>query len=106
MSDSDEEAPKRVVRAQKDKIYSELKEKIRLARNARNIKDMTKLLSCFENSGKSYERARVVMARENLTTPRFYIRYLSELESFVNEQWEDPEARKVRRSLFHIFISF
>jgi hypothetical protein len=35
------------------------------------------------------------MARENLTIPRFYIRYLAELESFVNEQWEDAEARKV-----------
>lgn len=35
------------------------------------------------------------MARENLTLPRFYIRYLVELEDFLNEQWEDKEARKV-----------
>lgn len=53
-SDSDDEGPKRVVRAQKDKTYSELKEKIRQARNARNIKDMSKLLTCFESLGKSY----------------------------------------------------
>lgn len=94
-SDSDDEGPKRVVRAQKDKVYAELKEKIGLAKNARNIKDMSKLLTCLENLGKSYEKAKTVMARENLTTPRFYIRYLAELEDFVNEQWEDSEARKV-----------
>lgn len=94
-SDSDDDGPKRVVRAQKDKAYSELKEKIRQARNARNIKDLSKLLTCFEGLGKAYEKARIVIARENLTIPRFYIRYLAELETFVNDQWEDAESRKV-----------
>ena len=35
-----------------------------------------------------------MIAREMLSTPRFYIRYLAELEDFINEQWEDKEGRK------------
>ncbi|CAD5207154.1 unnamed protein product [Bursaphelenchus okinawaensis] len=93
-SDSDDEGPKRVVRAQKDKFYSALKDQIRLGRNARNIKDFSKLLNGFENLARSYDKAKLIMARENLTIPRFYIRYLVELEDFLNEQWEDKEARK------------
>lgn len=30
-----------------------------------------------------------------MSTPRFYVRILVELEDFVNEQWEDKEARKI-----------
>lgn len=93
-SDSEDEGPKRVVRAQKDKMYSELKEQIRAGRNAKNIKDMSKLLAAFETLGKVYEKAKSVISRENLTVPRFFIRYLVELEDFINEQWEDKEARK------------
>lgn len=29
-----------------------------------------------------------------MSTPRFYVRILVELEDFVNEQWDDKEARK------------
>jgi len=94
-SDSDDDVPKRIVRAQKDKVYEELKEQIRIARNAKNIKDISKLLTAFENLTKIYEKTRSVILREGLTIPRFYIRYLSELEDFINEQWEDKEGRKV-----------
>lgn len=83
-----------MVRAQKDKMYGDLKEQIRLGRNAKNIKDMSKLLTSFESLGKVYEKTKTVIARENLTVPRFFIRYLAELEDFINEQWEDKEARK------------
>ncbi|KAI6241205.1 Eukaryotic translation initiation factor 3 subunit C [Aphelenchoides fujianensis] len=94
-SDSDDDGgQKRVVRAQKDKLYSVLKEQIRQGRNARNIKDMAKLLTNFEGLNKSYEKTKAVIAREGLTIPRFYIRYLAELEDFLNEQWEDKEGRK------------
>lgn len=34
------------------------------------------------------------MNREGLTIPRFYIRYLVELEDFINAQWEDKDARQ------------
>jgi len=98
-SDNDDDAPKRVVRTQKDKAYSELKKTIRQARNARNIKDISKLVTCFETLSKSYEKTKNVMARENLTIPRFYIRYLTELEDFVNEQREDSEAKKSKKIL-------
>lgn len=45
-SDSDDDKPKRSVRAYKDKMYEELKEHIRMARNARNIKDASRLFNC------------------------------------------------------------
>lgn len=46
----------------------------------------------FENLAKIFEKTRPVIAREGLTIPRFYIRYLSETEDFVNEQWEDKKV--------------
>jgi hypothetical protein len=46
------------------------------------------------------------MIRENLTIPRFYIRYLAELEDFVNEQWEDPETKKVCRTELTLNFNF
>lgn len=47
-----------------------------------------------EDLAKLFEKTRPVISREGLTIPRFYIRYLVELEDFVNEQWEDREGRK------------
>ena len=76
-------------------MYVDLKEQIRVARNARNIKDISKLLTAFESLCKIYEKTKAIIVREGLTIPRFYIRYLSEVEDFVNEQWEDREGRKV-----------
>jgi translation initiation factor 3 subunit C len=93
-SDSDDDEPKRVVRAQKDKMYEDLKEQIRLARNARNIKDISKLLTSFETLIKCYEKTKNVIIRENLTVPRFYIRYLAEVEDFCNEQFADKDGIK------------
>ncbi|CAK5090249.1 unnamed protein product [Meloidogyne enterolobii] len=93
-SDSEDEGPKRVVRSQKDKTFGELKELIRNSRNARNIKDVSKLLGIFEEHIKSWEKAKLILARENGGIPRFYIRYLVEVDDFVNEQWEDKEGRK------------
>jgi hypothetical protein len=48
----------------------------------------------FKDHIKAWEKAKVVAARENLGVPRFYVRYLAELEDFVNEQWKDQNARK------------
>lgn len=44
-SDSEEEGQKRVVKAHKDRKFEELKDLIKQAKNSRNIKDMSKLLS-------------------------------------------------------------
>ena len=104
-SDSDEEGPKRVVRAQKDKLYEALKEQIRKGRNARHIKDMSALLASFEALQKAYEKTKPVMMREGLTLPRFYIRYLAEIEDFLNVQWEDKDNRKVSALFFSFVVS-
>ncbi|VDO36685.1 unnamed protein product, partial [Brugia timori] len=93
-SDSDDEGQKRVVKAQKDRKFEELKDLIKQAKNSRNIKDMSKLLSTFEELCKVFEKTKVVLTRQNMSTPRFYVRILVELEDFVNEQWDDKEARK------------
>lgn len=44
-SDSEEEGQKRVVKAHKDRKFEELKDIIKQAKNSKNIKDMSKLLS-------------------------------------------------------------
>jgi|UniRef100_A0A914Q7M2 translation initiation factor 3 subunit C len=93
LSESEDESPKRIVRASKDKVYDELKENIRLSRNAEKIKDFTKLLTGFESISKAFDKAKTVMNREGLTIPRFYIRYLVELEDFINAAWDDKDAR-------------
>lgn len=49
----------------------------------------------FETQLKLWEKAKALITRENLSIPRFYIRYLAELEEFISEQWEDKEGRKV-----------
>jgi len=92
-SDNEDEGPRRVVRTAKDKAYAELKENIRACRNAVKINDLTKLLTMFDNLSKSYEKAKTVMTREGLTIPRFYIRYLTELEDYLNGLWEDKDGR-------------
>uniref|UniRef100_A0AC34G6Q6 Eukaryotic translation initiation factor 3 subunit C N-terminal domain-containing protein n=1 Tax=Panagrolaimus sp. ES5 TaxID=591445 RepID=A0AC34G6Q6_9BILA len=94
LSESEDESPKRIVRASKDKVYDELKENIKTSRNAEKIKDFTKLLTVFESITKSYDKAKTVMNREGLTIPRFYIRYLVELEDFINAAWDDKDARQ------------
>jgi hypothetical protein len=105
-----------------------LKEQIRVARNARNIKDISKLLTsnfagehmwpafvsrrnvsglfihlAFELLCKVFDKTQAVMTREGLTIPRFYIRALVEVEDFTKEQWEDKESRSVREEGIHLF---
>lgn len=93
-SDSEEESERRVVKAHKDRKFEELKDLIRQAKNFKNIKDMSKLLGTFEELCKVFEKTKAVLTRQGLSIPRFYIRNLVELEDFVNEQWDDKEARK------------
>ncbi|XP_034934471.1 eukaryotic translation initiation factor 3 subunit C [Chelonus insularis] len=91
----EEEETKRVVRSTKEKRYEELTNLIKLIRNYKKIKDMSSMLSTFEDLKKAYEKAQtVVMKEEGGQTPRFYLRCLVEMEDFINEVWEDRESRK------------
>uniref|UniRef100_A0AC34RAR3 Eukaryotic translation initiation factor 3 subunit C N-terminal domain-containing protein n=1 Tax=Panagrolaimus sp. JU765 TaxID=591449 RepID=A0AC34RAR3_9BILA len=93
LSDSDNEGPRRVVRSAKDKVYEELKDYIRQSRNAEKIKDVNKLLSNFESITKCFEKAKTIIAKEGLTFPRFYIRYLAQLDDVLAVLWEEKDTR-------------
>ncbi|PIO61813.1 hypothetical protein TELCIR_16651, partial [Teladorsagia circumcincta] len=71
-SDSEDEE-KRVVRTHKEKKFKELKDHIKQINNGKNNKDFTKILSVFDDLCKAYEKSKTVFARQNITTPRFYI---------------------------------
>ncbi|XP_013399925.1 eukaryotic translation initiation factor 3 subunit C isoform X2 [Lingula anatina] len=88
----DEEDTKRVVRSAKDKRYEEIRNIIKQLKNHKKIKDMSNVLSDFEDLGRAYDKAKKVVEKEGI--PRFYLRALVELEDFVSECWEDREARK------------
>ncbi|XP_032686240.1 eukaryotic translation initiation factor 3 subunit C-like [Odontomachus brunneus] len=91
----DEEETKRVVRSTKEKRYEEIANLIKLIRNYKKIKDMSSMLSSFEDLMRAYQKALPVVAKEELgQTPRFYIRCLVEMEDFINEVWEDRDGRK------------
>ncbi|KAK3913980.1 Eukaryotic translation initiation factor 3 subunit C [Frankliniella fusca] len=91
----EEEDTKRVVRSAKEKRYEEITNLIKQIRNYKKIKDMSSLLSSFEDLMRAYTKALPVITKEeNGVTPRFYLRCLVEVEDFVNEVWEDREGRK------------
>ncbi|CAD6239672.1 GSCOCG00008755001-RA-CDS [Cotesia congregata] len=91
----EEEETKRVVRSTKEKRYEDLKNSIKLIRNYKKNKDMSSMLTCFEELQKFYTRALPVVAKEEGgLTPRFFLRCLVEMEDFINELWEDREGRK------------
>ncbi|XP_057332990.1 eukaryotic translation initiation factor 3 subunit C [Microplitis mediator] len=91
----EEEETKRVVRSTKEKRYEDIKNCIKLIRNYKKNKDMSSMLSCFEDLQKFYNRALPVVAKEEGgLTPRFFIRVLVEMDDFINDLWEDREGRK------------
>ncbi|CAL1289334.1 unnamed protein product [Larinioides sclopetarius] len=91
----EEEDVKRVVRSAREKRYEELTEIIKLIKNHKKIKDMSKLLTSFENLTRAFVKARPVIEKEEKgVIPKFYIRCLVELEDFIAECWEDKEGRK------------
>uniref|UniRef100_A0A1A9W221 Eukaryotic translation initiation factor 3 subunit C N-terminal domain-containing protein n=1 Tax=Glossina brevipalpis TaxID=37001 RepID=A0A1A9W221_9MUSC len=88
-SDEEEEV-KRVVRSTKEKRYENLTALIN-----NKIKDMSSILTSFEDLTRAYQKALPVISKEeNGITPRFYVRCLAELEDFINDVWEDREGRK------------
>ncbi|XP_042906300.1 eukaryotic translation initiation factor 3 subunit C [Parasteatoda tepidariorum] len=91
----EEEEQKRVVRSEREKRYEDLIEIIKLIRNHKKIKDMSKLLTSFENLTRAYIKARPVIEKEERgNVPKFYTKCLVELEDFVVECWADTESRK------------
>ena len=53
------------------------------------------MLSSFEDLTKAYQKALPVIAKEEKgVTPRFYVQVLVEVETFLNELWEDRDGRK------------
>ncbi|XP_012288654.1 eukaryotic translation initiation factor 3 subunit C [Orussus abietinus] len=91
----EEEETKRVVRSTKEKRYEEITNLIKLIRNYKKIKDMSSMLSSFEDLMRAYQKALPVIAKEeNGQTPRFYVRCLVEMEDFISEVWEDRDGRK------------
>ncbi|NP_001171836.1 eukaryotic translation initiation factor 3 subunit C [Saccoglossus kowalevskii] len=89
MFSDEEEDTKRVVRSAKDKRFDEIKSSIKQIKNHKKIKDIAKVLSGFEDLCKVYLKAKNIIEKEG--HPRFYIKYLVELEDFVNECWEDKK---------------
>ncbi|CAD5114851.1 DgyrCDS3887 [Dimorphilus gyrociliatus] len=92
-SESDDEE-KRVVRSAKDKRYEELRDVIKQISNHKKIKDMTKVLSTFEDLSRVFEKSKKVIEREGLPIPRFFLKCLTETEDFINKVWEDKDGRK------------
>lgn len=94
-SDDDEEETKRVVRSTKDKRFEELQTLIKQARNHRKNKDIAKLLDGFEDLCRLYQKAKNFLDKDSdLATPRIYLRYLSELDQFTNDLWNDKDVKK------------
>ncbi|XP_030847884.1 eukaryotic translation initiation factor 3 subunit C [Strongylocentrotus purpuratus] len=87
----DEEETKRVVRSAKSKRHDEISEFIKQIKNQKKIRDVSRVLTSFEEMMKVYTKAQNVLNTDDGQCPRFYIRCLVELEEFVNELWEDKK---------------
>jgi translation initiation factor 3 subunit C len=85
-----------VVRSTKEKRYEELTNQIKIIRNSKKIKDMSSILTAFEDLMRAYSKAApVIMKEENGIPPRFIIRSFAELEDFINDSWEDKDLRYI-----------
>lgn len=94
-SDDDEEETKRVVRSTKEKRFEELQTLIKQARNHKKNKDIAKILDGFEELCRLYQKAKNFLDKDSeLATPRIYLRYLSELDQFTNDLWNDKDLKK------------
>ncbi|KDR11509.1 hypothetical protein L798_14577, partial [Zootermopsis nevadensis] len=91
----EEEETKRIVRSAKEKRYEDLTNIMKQIRNFKKIKDMSSMLSSFEELMRAYTKALPVISKEEKgQTPRFYLRCLMEMEDFINDVWEDRDGRK------------
>jgi translation initiation factor 3 subunit C len=88
---SDEEEEVRVVRSLKDKRFDEIKSHIKIIRNSRKIRDVSRALEGFENMRKVYDKSKSVVETSGI--PAFYVRALADLEDFVKELWDDKDVK-------------
>lgn len=99
MQSDEEEDTKRVVRSAKEKRYEELTNLIKQIRNHKKIKDMTRILTTFEDLMRAHQKAiPVILKEENGVTPRFYVRILVELEDFITSEWENKKSMSKNNS--------
>jgi len=88
----DEEETTHVVLSAKEKAWEGFKDIIKKMLSARKSKDVTKLLDEFENICKFHTKVRAVVLKEG--TPRFFFRCMVETEDFVNELWQNKDAKR------------
>jgi len=94
-SEDEEEETKRVVRSAKEKRFEDLQALIKQSRNHKKNKDLAKVLSGFEDISRAYVKAKSVIEKNgDNNVPRVYVRYLSELDEFTTDLWEDKEGKK------------
>lgn len=90
LEESDEE--KRVVRSSKDKRFSEINETIKAIRNHKKIKDIAKIQEGFISLCTIYAKSKGVIDKSGC--PRAFIRCIADLETYIQEIWDDKEGRK------------
>lgn len=61
-------------------------------KNANKIRDVVKSQQMFEEMVKAYDKCKKVVEKEGHF--KQYIRAIAELETFINELWNDTEWRK------------
>jgi len=88
----DEDDTKRVVRSAKDKRFDILQGSIKIMRNSMKINDIAKIQAEYENLTRDYEKSKAVIAKEGI--PNFFIKCLGDLETYIQQQWEDTDGRK------------
>ena len=88
----DEEETTHVVLSAKEKAWEGFKDIIKKMLSARKSRDVSKLLDEFENICKFHSKVRAVVLKEG--TPRFFFRAMVETEDFVNELWQNKDAKR------------
>ena len=81
--DSDEEAPARVIKTQKDKRFDSLRATLKLIENRSKINDFTSIQTEFDTLLKELDKAKKVIEKEGF--PNFLVRGLVELEDTILE---------------------
>lgn len=83
------------MRSAKEKRFEELSNIIKNIRNFKKIKDIGSILTSFEELTRAYTKAQpIILKEENGVIPKFVVRSLAELETFINQTWEDKDGRK------------
>lgn len=61
-------------------------------KNARNIRDVVKLMQVFEDMVKAYDKCKKITEKEGHF--KQFIRAIAELEAYVDELWKDNDWKK------------